>query len=71
GQQNNSRTRTELMVLITPHVVHDQREALALTQDLRENLPSAANVPAMLQGLRPTGSDDPNRKVRNKLGLEQ
>ena len=71
GQQNNTRTRTELMVLITPHVVHDQRDALALTQDLREHLPSAANVPALLQGLRPSGSDDPNGKLRRAVGLEQ
>jgi general secretion pathway protein D len=71
AQQNNTRTRTELLVLITPHVVHDQRDALALTQDLREQLPSAANVPTMLQNLRPTGSDDPNLKLRHRLGLEQ
>jgi general secretion pathway protein D len=71
GQQNNTRTRTELLVLITPHVVHDQRDALALTQDLREQVPNAANVPALLQNLRPTGSDDPNLRVRRQTGLEQ
>ena len=71
GQQNNTRTRTELLVLITPHVVHDQRDALALTQDLREHLPSAANVPDLLQGLRPSGSDDPTRPIRRGLRLEQ
>jgi general secretion pathway protein D len=71
GQQNNTRTRTELLVLITPHVVHDQRDALALTQDLREHLPSASNVPQLLQGLRPTGSDDPNLRIRRSIGLEQ
>ncbi len=71
GQQNNSRTRTELLVLITPHVVHDQRDMLSLTQDLRETLPSAAAVPAMVQSLRPSGSDDPNLRMRRKLGLEQ
>src|SRR5207245_92999 len=31
--QNNSRARTELLVLITPHVVHDQRDARSLTED--------------------------------------
>jgi len=71
GQQNNSRTRTELMVLITPHVVHDQRDVLALTQDLREQLPDAAGVPEMMQKLRPSGSDDPNLKLRHSFGLEQ
>src|SRR5256885_3550568 len=34
SNQDNSRTRTELLVLITPHVVHDQRDARALTDDL-------------------------------------
>jgi general secretion pathway protein D len=34
GQQNNTRTRTELIVLITPHVVSDQRSIDALTADL-------------------------------------
>ncbi|MGI4943818.1 MAG: type II secretion system protein GspD, partial [Janthinobacterium lividum] len=71
GQQNNTRTRTELLVLITPHVIHDQRDALALTQDAREKLPAAAAVPAQLQQLRPSGSDDPNRRMRPELGLEQ
>jgi general secretion pathway protein D len=33
--QNNTRMRTELLVLITPHVVHDQRDARSLTEDLR------------------------------------
>ena len=31
--QSNSRMRTELLVLITPHVVHEQRDARALTED--------------------------------------
>jgi general secretion pathway protein D len=64
GQQSNSRTRNELLVLITPHVVHDQRDALALTEDLREQLPSAASVPQYLQNMRPTGSDDPGLPLR-------
>jgi general secretion pathway protein D len=45
GKQNNQRQRTELLVLITPHVVHDQRDARALTNDLREQLINAAAVP--------------------------
>ncbi|WP_284944310.1 type II secretion system secretin GspD [Acidisoma cladoniae] len=70
GQQSNSRTRNELLVLITPHVVHDQRDALALTQDLREQLPSAAAVPQYLQGLRPSGSDDPDARIRQWGGSQ-
>jgi general secretion pathway protein D len=63
GQQSNSRTRTELLVLITPHVVHDQRDARALTEDMREALRGAATMPAMLRALPPSGSDDPNARV--------
>ena len=47
--QNNSRMRTELLVLITPHVVHDQRDARALTEDLRSQLINAGLVPQQLQ----------------------
>jgi general secretion pathway protein D len=68
GQQNNTRTRSELLILITPHVIHDQRDALDLTQDLREQLPNAAAVPQMLQQLPLSGSDDPTAKLRNRLG---
>lgn len=71
GQQSNARVRTELLVLITPHVVHDQRDALALTQDALEHLPGAAAVPGLLQRLRPSGSDDPNLRLRRGIGLEQ
>lgn len=71
GQQSNARTRTELLVLITPHVIHDQRDVLALTQDLREHLPNAAQIPAMMQAMPATGSDDPNRRIRQNLGLEK
>jgi general secretion pathway protein D len=41
--QTNSDVRTELLVLITPHVVYDQRDARALTDELRLKLarPSA------------------------------
>jgi general secretion pathway protein D len=68
GQQSNTRTRNELLVLITPHVVHDQRDALALTEDLREQLPSAAAVPQVLKQLPASGSDDPDLPVRRSLG---
>ena len=71
GQQSNTRARTELLVLITPHVLRDQRDARALTEDLREQLPSAAELPDRLQHLPATGSDDPNAVVRQKLKLGQ
>jgi general secretion pathway protein D len=69
GQQNNTRTRTELLVLITPHVIYNQRDARALSQDLREQLPNAALVPAILNNLPPSGSSDPNEQLRHRLGL--
>jgi general secretion pathway protein D len=68
GQQNNTRTRDELLVLITPHVIHDQRDALDLTQDLREQLPNAAAVPQVLQQLPLSGSDDPTAPIRRHFG---
>jgi general secretion pathway protein D len=70
GQQNNSRTRTELLVLITPHVIEDQHSARALTEDLREQLINAAAVPQELKRLKPTGSPDPNSPLRHRLGLQ-
>jgi general secretion pathway protein D len=69
GTQTNQRTRTELLILLTPHVLHDQRDARALTQDLREQLPHAAAMPYELNGLKPTGSEDPQANLRRGLGL--
>jgi general secretion pathway protein D len=69
GNQSNTRTRTELLVLLTPHVLHDQRDARALTQDLRDQLPRAAAAPYDLQALPPGGSSDPNQKIRARLNL--
>ena len=70
GSQSNVRGRTELLVLITPHVVHDQRDARALTEDLRDQLINAAAVPAELSRQGPSGLADPNRRVRRGLRLE-
>lgn len=64
GTQTNTRVRTELLVLLTPHVVHDQRDAWALTEDLREGLANAAALPDALRVQRPTGSADPNERPR-------
>ncbi|MDD2876655.1 MAG: type II secretion system secretin GspD [Acidiphilium sp.] len=69
SSQNNTRARTELLVLITPHVVHDQIDAASLTQDLQQALPEATLVPAQLNGLPADGSSDPNARLRTRLGL--
>ena len=70
GRQDNRRGRTELLVLITPRVVHDQRDARALTEDLRDQLINAARVPQDLQRLAPSGAADPQRPLRRGLRLE-
>jgi len=67
--QTNTRSRTELLVLLTPHVLHDQRDARALTEDLREQLPRAAYVPEELQRLPRGGSDDPEQRPRSRIPL--
>jgi len=61
SSQVNTRARTELLVLITPHVVHDQRDALALTEDLRNGLINAGLVPQQLNNKPLRGSPNPNR----------
>jgi general secretion pathway protein D len=70
SQQNNIRTRTELLILLTPHVLHDQRDARALTEDLRDQLPRAAVMPYELQHLPASGSEDPSRQLRRGLGSQ-
>jgi general secretion pathway protein D len=60
GQQNNNRVRTELLILVTPHVLYNQRDARSLTEDLREHLSGASAVPAELQRRKATGSADPS-----------
>jgi general secretion pathway protein D len=60
GTQANQRTRNELLVLITPHVVHDQRDARALTEDMRSQLTNAALVPQQLQHQNTSGFANPN-----------
>jgi general secretion pathway protein D len=49
--------------------LHDQRDARALTEDLREQLPRAAYVPAELQGMKRGGSDDPDKRFRERINL--
>jgi general secretion pathway protein D len=67
GTQNNNRVREELLVLITPHVIRDQQQALDLTQDLQEAMPNAALVPGSLQQEPFEGSEDPYQGLRAKL----
>jgi general secretion pathway protein D len=61
SSQSNTRTRTELLVLITPHVVRDQRDARALTEDLRNQMINAGLVKQELQSKPAGGSPNPNR----------
>jgi general secretion pathway protein D len=65
--QNNQRTRTELLVLMTPHVIRTQSDAASLTADLREELPNAAGVPAALAVLPASSSADPDAHLRSQI----
>lgn len=60
SSQDNTRSRRELLVLITPHVIHDQRDARALTEDMRNELINAALVPQQVERHRPSGLANPN-----------
>ncbi len=64
GAQNNTRQRTELLVLITPHVIRDQSQMRKLTEDMRDALSSAAAVPYVSASEPASGSSDPNARVR-------
>ena len=50
-------------MLITPHVVHDQRDARALTEDLRSQLINAGLVPQQLQRKGVARAGQPERVV--------
>jgi general secretion pathway protein D len=63
GTQTNTRQRTELLVLITPHVLQDQRDARALTEDMREKLINAGLVPQQLDRLPISGRANPNAAI--------
>lgn len=67
GSQTNKRTREELLVLITPHVIRSQQEALDLTADMEQQMPNAARVNGDLQSTPISGSDDPNARLRARL----
>ncbi|MEJ1968518.1 MAG: type II secretion system secretin GspD [Rhizomicrobium sp.] len=44
GTKKDDTVRTELMILITPHVVENMEAARAVTEELRQKLPSIAPV---------------------------
>ena len=71
GSQNNNRTREEMLVLITPHIIASQQQALDLTADLEEQLPGAAGVPGALQATPFTASADPDAGLGAKLNAAQ
>jgi general secretion pathway protein D len=68
SSQTNSRTRTELVVLITPHVIEDQRAARALTESMRQSLLDASLVPQQLDALPASGSSNPLSDVIGQKG---
>lgn len=67
GTQDNSRTREELLVLITPHVIRSQQQALDLTADMQQQLPNAMQVTGALQTTPIGGSADPDEALRARL----
>jgi general secretion pathway protein D len=67
GTQNNTRARTELLVLLTPHVIRDQNGLRAATADMRDALRNAAAIPTISANEPVSGSDDPNGHIREKI----
>jgi general secretion pathway protein D len=67
SNQNNQRSRTELLVLITPRVIRTQTDAADLTADLRDELPNAAGVPAALSVMPAASSADPDAGLRSQI----
>jgi general secretion pathway protein D len=43
--RSNSATRTELLILLTPRVVYNQRDGRALTDELRQMLAPGRLIP--------------------------
>ncbi len=65
--QNNQRSRTELLVLITPHVIRTTTDAAAFTADLRAALPDASGVPAALVTQPAASAADPDARLRSQI----
>lgn len=55
GTRNNTVARTELLVLLTPHVIHDQRDVRALTDELKDRLGRLAAEPTFHDPIEPPG----------------
>ena len=55
GTRNNTVARTELLVLLTPHVIHDQRDVRALTDELKQRLGRMAAEPTFHDPIEPPG----------------
>ncbi len=70
GTQTNNRARQELLVLITPHVIHNQNDVRAFAESMRAQFGDAAQVPQRLQNLGASGSEDPARPLRRRLGVQ-
>jgi general secretion pathway protein D len=68
SSQDNNRNREELLVLITPHVIRNQEQALDLTADMQQQLSNAALVSGALQSTPIGGSADPDLGLRQKYG---
>ena len=69
GTQNNTRTRTELLLLITPRVIHDQRDARAATEELR----AGCRMPPWCRRCCRVSSRpvrDPGEEIRQRLKME-
>jgi len=54
--QGLERSRQEILVLITPHVMGGQQQALDLAADLEEHLPRTASTSMGMQALPPVGA---------------
>lgn len=64
GTKTNARARTELIVLLTPRVVHDQRDARALTEELQRKLAPGSLFPTQPRSQAPAPGG-PTQLIRN------
>lgn len=55
GTRGDTAARTELLVLLTPRVIRDQRSARALTEDLRAKLGRLGSLPRERDPIEPPG----------------
>jgi general secretion pathway protein D len=55
GTRDRSGSRTELLIMLTPHVIQDQRTVRELTEDLRAKLGGLAAAPIRRDPIEPSG----------------